>query len=131
MLMQPPQQHMSLLLSVKAGMLPIKIEGLPTIQGATVLGTQGIGVKTPSAAAVADATVGFARELHIPKGRMLTKGLLSMILAAGVSTSTPFTGNTLSVEGATPKLHVIMAPVVTKNAITHLLIIHKTVNISF
>jgi hypothetical protein len=35
---------------------------------------QGIGVKTPSAAAVAAATVGFANDVHMPKGIMLTIG---------------------------------------------------------
>jgi len=49
--------------------------GFPGIQGATVLGTQGIGVNTPKAAEVADATVGFAKDWHIPKVAILTKGL--------------------------------------------------------
>ena len=48
--------------------------GAPTIQGAAVAGTHGIGVSTPSAAAVAAATVGFAGDEHMPKGMMLTSG---------------------------------------------------------
>lgn len=44
--------------------------GEPGIQGAVVTGMQGIGVKTPNAAAVAEATVGFAGDEHMPKGRI-------------------------------------------------------------
>jgi hypothetical protein len=58
----------------KAGMLPIKTVGAPTIHGATVTGKQGMGVRTPIAAAVADATVGLAIDEHMPKGRMFTMG---------------------------------------------------------
>jgi hypothetical protein len=34
-----------------------------------------MGVNTPSAAAVAEATAGFAREVHIPKGRIFAIGM--------------------------------------------------------
>ncbi|EDX82857.1 hypothetical protein S7335_35 [Synechococcus sp. PCC 7335] len=37
-------------------------------------GMHGIGVSTPSAAAVAVATVGLANELHTPKGGILAMG---------------------------------------------------------
>jgi hypothetical protein len=37
-------------------------------------GMQGIGVNTPCAAVVAEATVGFARDMHIPKGGIFTIG---------------------------------------------------------
>jgi len=43
-----------------AGILPISTVGDPGTHGAAVTGMQGIGVKTPNAAAVADATIGFA-----------------------------------------------------------------------
>jgi hypothetical protein len=43
-----------------------------------------MGVRTPEAAVVAEATVGFAREVHIPKGMILTMGMLSMMFAAGI-----------------------------------------------
>lgn len=79
--------------------------GEPTIHGAGVTGTQGMGVKTPRAAAVAAATVGLDGELHIPKGIIFTSGLLSMILASGGPVSTRFCGSTTSELGATPKLH--------------------------
>ena len=48
--------------------------GFPGIQGDEVTGMQGMGVKTPNAAVVAAATMGFANELHIPKGIILRKG---------------------------------------------------------
>lgn len=53
----PPYAHISLQLSSKAGIL--EISSLPPgAHGATIAGIQGIGVKTPIAAAVAEATVG-------------------------------------------------------------------------
>ena len=57
-----------------AGFPPTNTVGDRGAQGAAVTGTQGIGVKTPSAAAVAAATCGFAMEVHIPKGMILTIG---------------------------------------------------------
>jgi len=56
-------------------MLPNKTVGAPGIQGAIVMGIHGIGVKTPKAAAVAAITIGFAAQLHTPKGMTLRKGL--------------------------------------------------------
>src|SRR5260370_34353823 len=47
--------------------------------GATVAGTQAIGVSTPSAAAVALATVGLARLAHKPKGWMFAIRIWSMM----------------------------------------------------
>lgn len=63
--------------------MPIITVGAPGAHGAGVTGTQGMGVNTPKAAAVAAATVGLEGELHIPKGGMLTIGLPSMMVAAG------------------------------------------------
>ena len=57
--------------------------GEPGVHGAGMTGTQGMGVSTPKAAVVAEATVGFAREVHMTNGRMLTIGTLSIIFAAG------------------------------------------------
>jgi hypothetical protein len=99
----------------KAGILPINTLGDPGAHGAGVTGVQGIGVNTPNAAAVADATAGLAMEVHIPNGKILTKGLLSIILAAGMVARTLFWGRTIKELGATPKLHCIMAPVQTNN----------------
>ena len=79
----PPQLQASFELSCSAGMLPTSTVGEPGAHGAAVTGMQGMGVKAPSAAAVAAATIGFDMLLQVPKGRMLTIGLLSMMLAAG------------------------------------------------
>ena len=95
--------HMHLEVSFNAGMLPIITVAEPGAQGAVVFGTHGIGVKTPSAAAVAEATVGFAIEEHIPNVGMFTIGLESMILAAGVPAMTLFAGRTASASGSHAK----------------------------
>jgi len=102
---------------LRAGKFPGSTVGDPGVQGAGVTGTQGIGVRTPKAADVADATVGFAREVHIPKGIMLVMGMLSMILASGVWVKTLFLGRTTSELGARPKLHCNVAPIHTRNGI--------------
>ncbi len=108
----PPQAQVHMEVLFKAGMPPIIHVGEPGVQGA-VTGIQGIGVRTPSAAAVAAATVGLAMDIHIPKVGMLTIGAQSMIVAAGAPAIVLLVGRTLSVEGAMPKVHIIMAPVVT------------------
>lgn len=64
--------------------MPIIVVGAPGAHGAGITGTQGIGVRTPMAAAVADATEGLAMLWHMPKGMMFTIGLLSMMFAAGM-----------------------------------------------
>lgn len=94
-------------------MLPIRTVGAPGTHGAGITGTQGIGVNAPNAAAVADATAGFAIDEHMPKGMMFTIGLLSMMVAAGVVVSVRFSGNTTSELGAAPKLHCNIAPMHT------------------
>jgi hypothetical protein len=96
-----------------AGMLPIMVVAAPGVHGEVVTGMQGMGVNTPRAAAVAEATVGLAMDMHIPKGGMLVIGMKSMMLAAGAVAFTLFTGNTLSADGAIPKVHIITAPEVT------------------
>lgn len=81
--------------------------GEPGIHGAAMAGTQGIGVSTPIAAAVAAATVGLARELHMPKGSMFTMGLLSITFAIAmeVEIAVVLDGSTINVDGADPKVH--------------------------
>lgn len=76
-------------------------------------GTQGIGVKTPSAAAVAAATAGFAGDEHMPNGIIFTIGLLSMMFASGGPVIVRFSGSTTSELGAKPKLHWSIAPMHT------------------
>jgi hypothetical protein len=76
-----------------------------------------MGVSTPSAAAVAVITAGLVGAEHTPKGGMFTIGLLSVMVAAGVPVSVLFSGSTTRVEGAAPKLHIIVAPMQTCIAI--------------
>ncbi|MNG34964.1 hypothetical protein D3C84_1215890 [compost metagenome] len=52
-----------------------KVGGPPGIHGVAVAGMHGIGVSTPSAAAVAAATVGLARLVHMPKVLTFTNGM--------------------------------------------------------
>ena len=112
--MTPAQLHINLLEALSAGVLPISTVGEPGTQGATVTGIQGIGVSTPRAAAVAAATIGLASDVHMLKGRTLTIGTLSMIVAAGIFEVITFlVGRTTSDEGATPKEHCIIAPMHT------------------
>ena len=72
-------------------------------------------MSTPSAAAVAEATVGFASEVHIPQGVTLVIGTTSRTVAAGF----PFIRTVccevaISVPGVVPMLHWIEAPLTTK-----------------
>jgi hypothetical protein len=117
----PPHIHISVELLLRAGAPPIRTVGEPGAQGAVVTGIQGIGVSTPMAALVAAATVGFASEMHMPKGAMFAIGRLSRMLAAGIPPAiTRFLGNTIRELGATPKLHIIIAPLHTSCAIYNL-----------
>ncbi|HEX3683277.1 MAG TPA: hypothetical protein VHU83_12135 [Bryobacteraceae bacterium] len=108
---------MSLELLSSAGIPPMVTVGAPGAHGAGVTGMHGIGVRAPIAAAVAAATVGFAIELHIPKGMTFTIGLPSIMLAAGVPVITRFAGSTANEDGAAPKLHCSIAPIHTCIAI--------------
>lgn len=113
--MTPAQVHIHLLLLFKAGKVPSNTVGDPGAQGATVTGMQGMGVSTPRAAVVAAATVGLAREVHMPKGRMFTMGAKSIMLAASgppAIVGAPF-GITINELGATPKEHCNVAPITT------------------
>jgi hypothetical protein len=101
----PPQVQFSFEVLSRTGILASITVAEPGAHGAGVTGTQGMGVSTPRAAAVAAATVGFDGELHIPNVATLTIGFPSMMLAAGTPVVTMFTGNTTSDAGAAPKLH--------------------------
>jgi hypothetical protein len=99
----------------KAGKLLIRTVGEPGTQGAGVTGTHGMGVKTPSFAAVAAITTGLAGLLHVPNGLILAIGTKSIIVHTGgppAMTGGPF-GIGLSTLGAAPKLHMMEAPVTT------------------
>lgn len=93
--------------------MAISTVGEPGDQGAVVTGVQGMGVRTPCAADVADATVGFDVDWHIAKGMMFVIGILSMMLAIGVAVLTMLAGRTVMVLGAVPKLHLSIAPLHT------------------
>src|SRR5438270_2625409 len=84
MLIWPPQLHMHMEVLLRAGMPPSMTVAEPGVQGELVMGMQGMGVRTPRAAAVAEATVGLAMDMHMPKVMMLVMGMKSMMLAAGV-----------------------------------------------
>lgn len=95
-------------------MLPINTVGEPGAHGPGMTGVQGMGVSTPIAAAVAEATAGLASDMHTPKGGMFTNGFWSMILAAGGPPAMVLLrGSTLSVLGAMPNVHIIIAPETT------------------
>jgi len=105
--------HFEVLFS--AGKLLISTVGEPGVQGATVTGMQGMGVSTPRAAVVAAATAGLAIDVHMPKGRMLAMGIWSMMVAAKgppAVTGGPL-GMTTSELGATPNVHIMVAPIQT------------------
>jgi hypothetical protein len=109
----PPHVHWQVQVLSSAGMKPSKTVGAPGFQG-VVTGMQGIGVNTPDAAAVAEATVGLLGVVHMPNGMMFFMGTKSMMFAAGwLPDSTRFSGVTTKVDGATPKGHVRMAPLTT------------------
>ena len=72
--MTPAQAHIHFEVEFSAGLPPIVTFGEPGVQGEVVLGTQGWGVKTPSAAAVAAATCGLLGDEHIPNAGMLLIG---------------------------------------------------------
>ncbi len=107
----PPHVHIHLQLSNKTGNLDI-LSIPPGAHGAGITGIQGIGVNTPIAAAVADATVGFAIDRHIPKGGIFTIGLLSMIFPmARLLFNFGRNGSTTeNVDGVIPNEHCNIAP---------------------
>lgn len=108
MLITPPQQHWQVEELFSAGRFPIMTVGDPGFQG-VVTGMHGIGVRTPSAAAVAAATIGFAIDMQTPNGGMFTNGAKSMMVAAGMPPHmTRLVGSTFSVDGAAPNGHIII-----------------------
>jgi len=104
----PPQAHMHLHVRSTTGAPRSSTVGTPGIH-TSVTGMHGIGVNTPNAAAVAAATSGFDGVVHMPNGMILTIGIASRMLAAGVPAVTVGT-TTLKAEGATPNVHINIAP---------------------
>jgi hypothetical protein len=109
----PPQAQLIVQVLSKAGMFVMRTVGAPGFQGAGSTGKHGIGVSTPRAAAVADATVGLAKDVHTPNGGTLVIGIMSVMTPATIMLVC--TGRTVAtkLEGAAPKVHNIMAPVQT------------------
>lgn len=81
-LITPPYAHAVVLSLVRAGQPEIVTDREPGAHDDTGTGMQVWGVRTPSAADVADATIGFARLEHIPNGEMLRYGTISVVVAA-------------------------------------------------
>jgi len=71
----PAQMHINWETLSRVGKFPRRTVGAPGIQGAGVFGMHGIGVSTPNAAAVAAATIGFAMDIHMPKGMIFVIGM--------------------------------------------------------
>ena len=112
--MTPPQEQLQIEPAVSAGMPPIFVLVAPGFHGPAGTGTQGIGVWKPIAAVVAAATCGFDWLLHFPNGGLFVTGIMSFTVAAGLpSMNTRLVGSTFNADGATPKLHVIIAVAVT------------------
>jgi hypothetical protein len=109
--MTPAQAHINMELSFKAGMLDTSTVGEPGAHGAGSTGMQGMGVSAPMAAAVAAATVGFARLWHMPNGGTFIMGTLSMMLPASIWLVCTIFGVATKVDGAMPNEHFIKAPV--------------------
>lgn len=106
--------HMSLLFIFIAGILPVKTVGKKGTQGArAVIGMHGMGDRTPKAAAVAAATIGFAIEEQTPNGITFKNGLLSIKLRPGKNINIPRpTGIASKGVGAAPKEHIASAVIV-------------------
>lgn len=83
------------------------------LQSCAVQGIHGMGVRTPSAAAVAAATMGFAGLEHIPKGRIFKNGTWSDFTATGRVEFTFLSGITMIGVGILPKLHFSKVPWIT------------------
>jgi hypothetical protein len=93
--------------AVSVGCIPIITLGAVGIHGATVIGIHGAGAPIIFAA----ITIGFAGELHIPNGITLTKGIISKIVPAGItSVKVMEVGKATRGVGATPNAHLINPP---------------------
>ncbi|GHT88314.1 hypothetical protein FACS1894113_0460 [Alphaproteobacteria bacterium] len=107
----PPKAHIHIFPFMTTAPVASSTVGLVDTQGDAITGTHGIGVKTPSAAAVAAATAGLAGHEHIPKHAILSIGTKLVMLATGkLQARTLFKGRMLSGPGATPNEHLHTAP---------------------
>lgn len=113
MLMTPPNAQLHIDPATRAGSFAQSVNGAIGAQGPAITGTHGIGVSTPRAAAVAAATVGLDSDIHMAKGTMLTMGAMSMIVATGRPSTRALGATTFSVDGAMPKVQLVIAPATT------------------
>ena len=80
--------------------------GALAVHGPAGTGVHGIGVRTPRAAAVADAVAGFIKELQSPNGPMFVIGATSAIVAVMDPEVTTFEEFVILIgAGAVPKGH--------------------------
>lgn len=92
--------------------------GFGGVHGPAGTGVHGIGTSTPSAAAVAAATAGLASEIHSANGVILTKGILSIIVAMGIAGMfTIRMGKTFNGAGAIPIEHFIRHDVLQRKGL--------------
>ena len=109
----PAYIHMHLQSCVRQG-FPCAKTILPAGIHALVAGMHGCGVNTPSAAAVAAATCGFANDEHIPKGLILIIDFASVKVATGlpliwiIGALVAF-----NTDGVVPNEHATVAPLFT------------------
>lgn len=102
----PPYEHINLEVKSITGNVLIITCTVAGVHGAVVFGKQGPCCTAPRLAAIIAATAGFAGLLHITKGIILTKGLLSIIVPSGRNAPvTMLIGKTVNGEGATPIVH--------------------------
>lgn len=99
--------------TARQGFPPI-FTALPGVHNPMGLGTQGCGVKTPNAAEVAEATMGFTREVHIPQVPTLLMGATSCTVAMGFPPALQVSCDvTFNTPVPTPIVHIIVAPLTT------------------
>src|SRR5690606_18067592 len=103
----PPHAHVHREVRTAAGMPPTSVVVAAGDHGATIVGRHGMGVSTPSAVAVAAATCGLAREVHIANGGMLLTGAMSVMRATGRFSTMTVLGVGMIAEGAVPNVHII------------------------
>jgi hypothetical protein len=114
--MMPPYAQIIVSPIERAGIFPIRTFGLVGIHDPAKTGIQAPGVGTPSAADVADITVGFTGLVHIPNGGILTKGTESSIVPIGLCPAkTPDFGIQTREAGDNPNEQEHIPPVTALN----------------
>ena len=110
----PAHMHMLRHWLVRAGMPSTILSGLPGIHGVVTTGTQGAGVNTPKAAAVAEMTAGLEGDEHMPKEPMQVMGAKSLMFSSGLFDNIVILpGLAINGQGLVPKVHWIIADEVT------------------